>query len=93
MQHEHLHPWRKSQSHEAIPLPASLLRLVHLPRSADGLPLADLESWQCRWPIGIDDECTRFCGERAAGNRPYCQAHAAIAYRPADARSASVAGQ
>ena len=52
-----------------------------------GLTLLELNGRTCRWPIGHpDDPGFRFCGAPDANihetpRRPYCRAHARIAYR------------
>lgn len=51
-----------------------------------GLTLDQLELTTCRWPIGDPkDEAFRYCGAQGADlaeNRPYCRAHARLAYQP-----------
>ncbi|MBM3568163.1 MAG: global cell cycle regulator GcrA-like protein [Alphaproteobacteria bacterium] len=42
---------------------------------------------KCQWPIGHPREPGfRFCGAPSAQGRPYCPAHASIAYRPANVK-------
>ena len=44
--------------------------------------LVDLNASDCRWPIGDPQhDDFGFCGAPALSRRPYCQAHAARAYR------------
>lgn len=55
---------------------------------ATGVPMADLGADQCRWPTTADDVTRsehKFCGRPAAPGKPYCRAHAALAYGPAQA--------
>lgn len=45
--------------------------------------LLDLESNDCRWPVGEpkhDD--FHFCGRPSAAGRPYCQEHWSMAFQP-----------
>lgn len=44
-------------------------------------PLEDLGHHDCKWPIGHDHPLS-FCGQPAAPDKIYCDAHAALAYRP-----------
>lgn len=56
-------------------------------QSALKLSLLDLNERTCKWPIGdpsTDD--FYFCGHRAAPGKPYCEAHAALAYQPMSSR-------
>jgi GcrA cell cycle regulator len=40
----------------------------------------------CLWPHGHPgDKDFHFCGDRVLSDRPYCAAHAALAYRPREA--------
>lgn len=42
----------------------------------NGVLLLDLESHQCRWPIGVDVEGKRrFCGDRKLLKKSYCEEH------------------
>jgi hypothetical protein len=47
----------------------------------EGITLADLTLFSCRWPIGNPHDLTtfRYCGE-AAPCGPYCKRHARLAY-------------
>ena len=57
------------------------------PAAALMLPLRQLRSEQCSWPIGDPLEAGfGFCGCRKAPGAPYCAPHAAIAYTPAARR-------
>lgn len=59
----------------AAPKPAPVLHAVPAaPRPAARVPA-------CCWPTGEPGTPTfRFCGDPAMGGKPYCSAHAAIAY-------------
>jgi GcrA cell cycle regulator len=69
-----------------IPLPVSL-----------GIPLLALRDEQCRYPDGGPrDPAVTFCGhpvfevrsgDRLIARRPYCEAHCALAYVPAESHS------
>jgi GcrA cell cycle regulator len=51
--------------------------------------LFDLQDHQCRWPIGDPHrKGFKFCGKRGAQypERPYCAAHAEVAYSPKGSR-------
>lgn len=48
---------------------------------AQPVTITELRSHHCRWPLG-----NRFCGARRLASRPYCRAHALIAYQPASKR-------
>jgi hypothetical protein len=47
----------------------------------EGITLADLTLFSCRWPIGDPHDLTafRYCGE-AAHSAPYCNRHSRLAY-------------
>lgn len=48
------------------------------------LSVMELTATTCRWPIGHPREAHfGFCGRRCAADRPYCDRHAAVAFRPA----------
>ena len=48
-----------------------------------GVTLLDIESHQCRWPLGDpQSDNFRFCGCRKVDGRPYCEAHLQMAYVP-----------
>jgi GcrA cell cycle regulator len=50
--------------------------------------LLELESRSCRWPVGDPGKPDFFfCGAEALPNKPYCGAHCARAYRPAEQAS------
>ncbi|WP_420406933.1 hypothetical protein [Hoeflea sp.] len=66
--------------------------MLDRPKSATALPLADLKSDQCRWPVDAVGRCacsprgphgpaseTRFCGAPAKAGFAYCEDHAARA--------------
>ena len=56
-------------------------------RSARKLSLLELNERTCKWPIG-DPSTTDFyfCGLPCAPDKPYCQAHVAVAYQPMSSR-------
>jgi len=59
---------------------AALKALANQP-SAKRLPMMALSASTCRWPIGDPGDAEfHFCGERAIEGKPYCTAHASIAY-------------
>jgi GcrA cell cycle regulator len=78
----------RSKKRRALPLTA---RIPHrhsamlpelAPQPANTVTIATLTADSCRWPIG--DPKTHgfhFCGRPARFNCPYCDYHAAIAYR------------
>lgn len=48
------------------------------------IPLSELKSGQCRWPIGDPREKNfGFCGCTSLPGLPYCMEHAQVAYQPA----------
>lgn len=46
-----------------------------------GIPLVELMSYSCRWPVHRDGEEARFCGAHAYSDFPYCLEHARRAYQ------------
>jgi GcrA cell cycle regulator len=53
------------------------------------IDLLGLQTCMCRWPIGDPrDGNFHFCGHSKTGNSSYCAAHARMAFRPADRRTA-----
>ena len=59
---------------------AALKALANQP-SAKRLPMMALSASTCRWPIGDPGDTEfHFCGERSLDGKPYCSAHASIAY-------------
>lgn len=46
-----------------------------------GVPFMNLRAGHCRFPSG-DGEAMRFCGAAPLAGKPYCAAHARIAYIP-----------
>jgi GcrA cell cycle regulator len=45
--------------------------------------IADLESNDCRWPIGDPRRADfHFCGAKRAATRPYCEFHWRMAIQP-----------
>jgi hypothetical protein len=48
----------------------------------EGITLADLTLFSCRWPIGDPHDLAtfRYCGEAAPCGGPYCKCHARLAY-------------
>jgi GcrA cell cycle regulator len=78
----------RSKKQRALPLTAraphrhSVMLPELAPPPAGTVTIATLTSDSCRWPIG--DPKTHgfhFCGRPARFNCPYCDYHAAIAYR------------
>ncbi|MGI9424743.1 MAG: GcrA family cell cycle regulator [Hyphomicrobiaceae bacterium] len=56
-------------------------------RSTKNKTLQDLESNECRWPIGDPRHADfHFCGARQAAGRPYCQHHWDMSYTPPKSR-------
>lgn len=56
-------------------------------KNARKLSLLELNERTCKWPIG--DPSTSdfyFCGLQCAPDKPYCSAHAALAYQPMSSR-------
>lgn len=56
-------------------------------KSARKLTLLELNERTCKWPIGdpsTDD--FYFCGLPCAPDKPYCEAHVAVAYQPMSSR-------
>jgi hypothetical protein len=49
----------------------------------EGITLADLKLFSCRWPTGNPNDLTtfRYCGEAAPCGSSYCKRHARLAYR------------
>ena len=45
-----------------------------------GLPLLELSSDMCCWPVDGEGEIQLFCGRRIFKNKPYCLEHCIIAY-------------
>jgi GcrA cell cycle regulator len=74
----------KSVAFEDMPArPASESRL---------LTLFDLKPGMCKWPLGEPrDEEFRYCAADRCGEGPYCSAHQAIAYAPAQPRRRAAA--
>ncbi|MBL0930769.1 MAG: GcrA cell cycle regulator [Alphaproteobacteria bacterium] len=63
------------------PTSAQALRALANQPSAKRLPMMALNSSTCRWPIGDPGDAEfHFCGEKAEDGKPYCTAHASIAY-------------
>ena len=85
--------------HPRGPTQRRLLRLAYAQASLDEImsdvvvmslhpcSLMDIDSHQCRWPIG-DPAATNFlfCGNDAIAGLTYCVGHARMAYRPASRR-------
>lgn len=83
------HMWRAQlwpRYERPLPLPLDELRMG--PRGY-ARAFADLEPGCCAWPVSdwLEEGTARspFCCERVAPGRPYCRAHAAIAFLPARA--------
>ena len=46
-----------------------------------------LNERMCKWPIGHPGtDKFHFCGRKAEGGTPYCEAHSRVAYQPAPSR-------
>jgi GcrA cell cycle regulator len=46
-----------------------------------------LKEHMCKWPIGDPSKPDfRFCGRSSSNGTPYCDAHARVAFQPADRR-------
>jgi GcrA cell cycle regulator len=46
------------------------------------IPLIELQSGQCRWPIGDPRDANfGFCGDHSEDGSPYCAAHSQVAYQ------------
>jgi GcrA cell cycle regulator len=70
----------RAPSQSAQTSAAALRALANQP-SAKRLPMMALSASTCRWPIGDPgDNEFHFCGERSLDGKPYCSAHASIAY-------------
>ena len=66
---------------QAAQTSAAALRALANQPSAKRLPMMALSASTCRWPIGDPGDAEfHFCGERALESKPYCSAHASIAY-------------
>jgi GcrA cell cycle regulator len=64
-----------------------LANLAELEKSARRISLMELSERVCKWPIGDPtDPGFHFCGLPAAGGKPYCPAHSAIAFQPMSSR-------
>ncbi|MEL6277467.1 MAG: GcrA family cell cycle regulator [Pseudomonadota bacterium] len=71
---------------EQAPNPLAVLA-AEVERSARKLTLLELNERTCKWPIGdpsTDD--FYFCGLPCAPDKPYCEAHVAVAYQPMSSR-------
>jgi len=44
------------------------------------IPLLDLESDQCKWPVKEVNRKHLFCGLPSAEGKPYCNGHCSLAY-------------
>lgn len=55
--------------------------------NGDFVTMMTISDRMCKWPIGdpARDEF-RFCGRKSSDGHPYCEAHARLAYQPAQAR-------
>ncbi len=70
----------RAPSQSAQTSAAALRALANQP-SAKRLPMMALSASTCRWPIGDPGDTEfHFCGERSLDGKPYCSAHASIAY-------------
>ena len=57
------------------------------PMPENPVSVLDLTGSVCKWPIGDPSEANfRFCGRKSRANAPYCEAHARMAYQPAQNR-------
>jgi len=50
------------------------------PAKPAGVPLMELSSEMCCWPIDSDGEIQLFCGRRIFKSKPYCLEHCIMAY-------------
>jgi len=70
----------RAPSQSAQTSAAALRALANQP-SAKRMPMMALSASTCRWPIGDPGDTEfHFCGERSLDGKPYCSAHASIAY-------------
>lgn len=57
------------------------------PMPENAVSVLDLSNAVCKWPIGDPaDSAFRFCGRKSKPGSPYCEAHARMAYQPAQTR-------
>jgi GcrA cell cycle regulator len=57
------------------------------PMPETAVTVVDLNASTCKWPLGDPTDANfRFCGRRAGGSSPYCEAHTRMAYQPAQSR-------
>ena len=90
---------RKSPIKRAEPRPRADRRIpIPAPRRAivcdDSLPLGSVTILQlrrhhCRFPLGDPRDDMRYCGAQAMDERPYCQKHHEICYRPLENKTPS----
>jgi len=67
--------------------PEALLSIQEVEKKARKLNLMDLTERTCKWPVG--DPATDdfwFCGLATAPGKPYCHAHANVAFQPMSPR-------
>lgn len=70
----------------------SPLKSLPMPRPIARIVAIDFSGPSCCWPTGHPGEKGfHFCGERNLPGKPYCAAHAAIAYVKPKERNASAA--
>ena len=83
-------PVRAAEPEAAEPAPAPnpvALLAAEVERTARKLSLLELNERTCKWPIG--DPSTSdfyFCGLPCSPDKPYCEAHVAVAYQPMSSR-------
>ena len=71
---------------EPMPLSDPVLAPDHC-----GIPLLKLSATTCRWPLGNPGEAGfSFCGASCDVERPYCDFHSALAFRPRIERRDSI---
>ena len=62
-------------------------KIKKLTKSSKPKSLLDLESRDCRWPIGEPRQLDfRFCGRPQVPGHPYCEHHRRMAFQPAKPR-------
>ncbi|MEM7295258.1 MAG: GcrA family cell cycle regulator [Pseudomonadota bacterium] len=67
--------------------PEALAKVTEVEKTAKRLTLMELTERTCKWPVGdpATDEFW-FCGLPVQQGKPYCEAHAAVAFQPMSAR-------
>ena len=65
----------------------AIAKVREVEKFARNISLMELTERTCKWPLG--DPATdsfSFCGLPAMAGKPYCEAHAGVAFQPANAR-------